>query len=44
MAMLIRIGGEYPKGVMYSIRLMNVAISFINRFCRIIPNGGKLNA
>ena len=39
--MLIRIVGEYPEGVMYAILLMNAVTPLIDRFCKIIPAGGK---
>ncbi len=39
--MLIRIVGEYPEGVMYSVLLMNAVTSLIDRFCKWIPAGGK---
>jgi electron transport complex protein RnfD len=42
--MLIRIVGEYPEGVMYSVLLMNAVTPLIDRFCRRIPAGGKPNA
>jgi len=39
--MLIRIVGEYPEGVMYSILLMNAVTPLIDRFCKWVPAGGK---
>lgn len=39
--MLIRIIGEYPEGVMYSILLMNAMTPLIDRFYKRIPTGGK---
>ncbi len=39
--MLIRIIGEYPEGVMYSVLLMNAVTPLIDRFCRWVPAGGK---
>ena len=39
--MLIRIVGEYPEGVMFSILLMNAVTPLIDRFCKLIPAGGK---
>jgi len=39
--MLIRIVGEYPEGVMFSILLMNAVTPLIDRFCKRIPTGGK---
>lgn len=39
--MLIRIVGEYPEGVMYSVLLMNAATPLIDRFFKRIPAGGK---
>ncbi len=42
--MLIRIVGEYPEGVMFSILLMNAVTPLIDRFCKPIPMGGKPSA
>ena len=42
--MLIRIVGEYPEGVMFSILLMNALTPLIDRFCKLTPAGGKPNA
>jgi len=42
--MLIRVVGEYPEGVMYSVLLMNAVTPLIDRFCRLVPAGGKPNA
>ena len=39
--MLIRIVGEYPEGVMFSILLMNALTPLIDRLCKRIPRGGK---
>jgi len=39
--MLIRIVGEYPEGVMYSILLMNAVTPLIDRLCKRVPAGGK---
>jgi electron transport complex protein RnfD len=39
--MLIRIVGEYPEGVMYSVLLMNAVTPLIDRFCKLVPAGGK---
>ncbi|MHC4456146.1 MAG: RnfABCDGE type electron transport complex subunit D [Planctomycetota bacterium] len=39
--MLIRIVGEYPEGVMYAVLLMNAVTPLIDRFCKLIPAGGK---
>ena len=39
--MLVRIVGEYPEGVMYSILLMNAVTPLIDRFFKRIPTGGK---
>jgi electron transport complex protein RnfD len=41
--MLIRIVGEYPEGVMYAILLMNAVTPLIDRFCKLVPAGGKPN-
>jgi len=43
LVMLIRVAGEYPEGVMYSILLMNAVTPLIDRFCRKVPAGGKPN-
>jgi electron transport complex protein RnfD len=42
--MLIRIVGEYPEGVMFSILLMNSVTPLIDRLFRRIPAGGKPSA
>ena len=42
--MLIRIVGEYPEGVMYSVLLMNAVTPLIDRLCKRIPTGGKPGA
>ncbi|MFH1717590.1 MAG: RnfABCDGE type electron transport complex subunit D [Planctomycetota bacterium] len=42
--MLIRVIGEYPEGVMYSVLLMNAVTPLIDRFFKRIPTGGKANA
>jgi electron transport complex protein RnfD len=39
--MLIRIVGEYPEGMMFSVLLMNGVTPLIDRLCRRIPAGGK---
>ena len=39
--MLIRIVGEYPEGIMYSVLLMNAVTPLIDRFCKLVPAGGK---
>jgi len=41
LTMLIRIVGEYPEGVMFSILLMNAVTPLIDRFFKRIPAGGK---
>jgi electron transport complex protein RnfD len=43
MTMLIRIVGEYPEGVMYAVLLMNAVTPLIDRFCKLVPAGGKPN-
>jgi electron transport complex protein RnfD len=43
MIMLIRMVGEYPEGVMYAVLLMNAVTPLIDRFCRLIPIGGRGN-
>jgi len=42
--MLIRIVGEYPEGVMYAVLLMNAATPLIDKFCKLVPAGGKPSA
>jgi electron transport complex protein RnfD len=42
--MLIRIVGEYPEGVMYSVLLMNAVTPLIDRLFKRIPAGGKPHA
>jgi electron transport complex protein RnfD len=42
--MLIRIVGEYPEGVMFSILLMNAVTPLIDRLCKLTLAGGKPNA
>lgn len=39
--MLIRVFGEYPEGMMFSILLMNAVTPLIDRFCKLVPAGGK---
>jgi len=41
---LIRLVGEYPEGVMFSVLLMNSVTPLIDRYCRKVPAGGKPNA
>jgi len=41
LTMLIRIVGEYPEGIMFSILLMNAVTPLIDRFFTRIPAGGK---
>jgi electron transport complex protein RnfD len=41
--MLIRVVGEYPEGVMYSVLLMNAVTPLIDNFCKLVPAGGKPN-
>lgn len=41
LTMLIRVVGEYPEGVMFSILLMNAVTPLIDRLCKRIPAGGK---
>ena len=42
--MLIRIVGAYPEGVMYAVLLMNAVRPLIDKFCKLVPAGGKPNA
>jgi electron transport complex protein RnfD len=44
LTMLIRIVGEYPGGVMYSVLLMNALTPLIDRLCKLKPAGGVPNA
>jgi len=39
--MLIRIVGEYPEGVMFAVLLMNAMTPLIDRFCKLVPAGGR---
>lgn len=39
--MMIRLIGEYPEGVMYAVLVMNAFTPLIDRFCKMIPAGGK---
>ena len=39
--MLIRIIGEYPEGVMFSVLLMNAVTPLIDRLFKRVPAGGK---
>ena len=41
LTMLIRVVGEYPEGVMYAVLLMNAVTPLIDRFCKLVPAGGK---
>jgi Na+-translocating ferredoxin:NAD+ oxidoreductase subunit D len=41
--MLIRLVGEYPEGVMFAVLIMNSLTPLIDRFCVLIPAGGKPN-
>jgi electron transport complex protein RnfD len=41
LTMLIRIVGEYPEGVMFSVLLMNAVTPLIDRWCKRIPAGGR---
>jgi len=41
LTMLIRIVGEYPEGVMFSVLLMNALAPLIDRFFKRVPAGGK---
>ena len=43
LTMLIRMVGEYPEGVMFSVLLMNSVTPLIDRFCKLIPAGGEPN-
>jgi electron transport complex protein RnfD len=43
LTMLIRMVGEYPEGMMFSVLLMNSVTPLIDKFCKIIPAGGKPN-
>ncbi|MBN2020856.1 MAG: RnfABCDGE type electron transport complex subunit D [Sedimentisphaerales bacterium] len=43
LTILIRVVGEYPEGVMYSVLIMNGFTPLIDRLCKVIPVGGKPN-
>ena len=42
--MLIRIVGEYPEGVMFSVLIMNAVTPLIDRLFQRVPTGGKPSA
>lgn len=42
--MLIRMVGEYPEGIMYAVLLMNAVTPLIDRVCKLVPSGGRINA
>jgi len=44
LTILIRIIGEYPEGMMFSILLMNSVTPLIEKFCKVVPAGGTPNA
>ncbi len=44
MTMLIRLVGEYPEGVMFAVLLMNSVSPLIDRFTKLAPTGGMVNA
>jgi electron transport complex protein RnfD len=44
LTMLIRMVGEYPEGVMFAVLLMNSVTPLIDRFTKLTPTGGKVNA
>ncbi len=44
LTMLIRIVGAYPEGVMFSVLLMNAVTPLIDRWCKLIPAGGRPRA
>jgi Na+-translocating ferredoxin:NAD+ oxidoreductase subunit D len=39
--MMVRLIGEYPEGVMYAVLVMNAFTPLIDRFCKLVPAGGK---
>jgi electron transport complex protein RnfD len=39
--MLIRMFGAYDEGVMFAILIMNALTPLIDRFCKLVPAGGK---
>jgi len=43
LVMLIRVVGEYPEGVMFSVLIMNSLTPLIDRLCHSVPAGGKPN-
>jgi electron transport complex protein RnfD len=43
LTILIRVVGEYPEGVMYSVLLMNAVTPLIDRLFKVVPAGGKPN-
>ncbi len=42
--MLIRMVGEYPEGIMYAVLIMNAVTPLIDRLCKLVPSGGRINA
>jgi electron transport complex protein RnfD len=44
LTMLIRLVGEYPEGVMFAVLLMNSISPLIDRFTKLTPTGGMVNA
>lgn len=43
LTMLIRMVGEYPEGMMFSVLLMNSVTPLIDKLCKLTPAGGKPN-
>jgi electron transport complex protein RnfD len=43
LTILIRVVGEYPEGVMYSVLIMNGFTPLIDRLCKVLPAGGRPN-
>lgn len=41
LTLLIRVVGEYPEGVMYAVLLMNACTPMIDRYCTLVPAGGR---
>jgi electron transport complex protein RnfD len=43
LTMLIRMVGEYPEGIMFSVLLMNCVTPLIDKFYKLTPTGGRPN-
>jgi electron transport complex protein RnfD len=41
LVMMMRRLSSYPEGVMFSVLLMNAVTPLIDRWCKLIPAGGR---